>query len=461
MTPYFSEGQPYTGNQAMSRVNLIQLILSSMVFYATCAQEDYTRINGVNWVISPSNVSQSEACHLRNMKSTSLSQDIPWNTEIMENVTAAFGRSVLAKPYGIHGCCVPGLFCDSNTCFTQSTGPSFFNYESVHPISAYTVYTCDGAPSHRVSISKATVSKGHISMAGSNFGVDELMMKATIGGKPCTDTESCSDMCNKCSRLAHNCSKDSVCLTVGADSSCYVYCSGPKDTSCPCGTTCQSVKVYIGDNRYLGTNFCGPANLNCGAYREENHMTCRSPRTYGWTSDPINTDEKVSMELSLAVNSDIALEKVSHTPDKCLSDGQCFDKSPYSSAVCSPGGECNYTLLSEVGETSEPMGSTFPRITDRNTRFSYVGLIAKDMVTEQYIFEGKVRLEGEKSRVSDVDDAPVDYHELDFPFRYFGNDVRDMNINPNGLIALPPFTECIAIAGSLRVCLSLLCISFH
>jgi hypothetical protein len=407
--------------------------------------------NQLKWVLSPSSISHSEACLFNNLYPTSPSDDISWSPDIMETVTTALGKTVMSKPYGVNGCCVPSLFCEADECFTQSLGSHYFNYESVHSISSHTVYTCNGTSlgdeSGRISITKVTAVQGKVSLAGDLFGSDSSLIDATVDGKPCYDKEMCNSACKQCSRFSHSCPKDSVCLTVRDVSSCFMYCGGPTDASCPCGTTCQGVRVYVGDNSYLSTNFCAPKDLDCPSYLEAGQLECMSPRTYSWASD---LQPHVHLNISLAVGSDADKTTLSHAPDTCKANQDCFDKSAYSSDSCISG-ICQYDFAQRSAAETEIMGSTYPAITDRNTRFTYVSFIATGMQAEQDIFEGKVRLDGKLSSVSRVDDAPVDHQELDFAFRYFGNTVEDLNINPNGLISLPPFTECLQLAGTLRV----------
>ena len=448
-------------------LNFILRLLYTIVLVEVCfslENDQIAEVNGFKWVLASSNRSHAEACVLNGMKPTDRSMQIPWNTVIMENVTRALGKSVMPLPYGIQGCCVPGLFCDADTCFTQSLSQTFFNYESIHTISSYTVYTCLGVPpDNSLSFENIDLAVGVVTMNASHPGTDRSDVEITVAGKPCSDMEVCSNVCNSCSRLSHNCSKDSVCLSVARVSSCYMYCSGPTDATCPCGTTCQSVKVYVGAHKFLSTNICGPKDLSCSSYRDVVEAQCRSPRTFAWASDTppppslqsasVSAQRTMDMAVSLTVGDRVATTTVSHLTEVCTSDGQCFDKDVFSSASCAAG-MCTYSFpvnTTSAVQMPERLGSTFPAIRERNTPFSYLGLVAHDMEVEQGTFTSKMRLEGTLSAVSEVDDAPVEHHSLPFVFRFFGNDVADMNINPNGLLSLPPFTECVAMAGSLRV----------
>eukprot|EP00602_Paraphysomonas_sp_CaronLab_P011682 CAMPEP_0185038772 /NCGR_PEP_ID=MMETSP1103-20130426/34848_1 /TAXON_ID=36769 /ORGANISM="Paraphysomonas bandaiensis, Strain Caron Lab Isolate" /LENGTH=726 /DNA_ID=CAMNT_0027577361 /DNA_START=746 /DNA_END=2926 /DNA_ORIENTATION=+ len=140
--------------------------------------------------------------------------------------------------------------------------------------------------------------------------------------------------------------------------------------------------------------------------------------------------------------------------EACTSDMNCHDDSMYTSDTCEYG-SCSYepytqSLDEPSGQMSTPFGSVYPAITERSTPFTYVTFIADDMISEQDLFESTVRLTGKLSSVSDVDDFPVEYMPLNFPFTFFGNTVNDIGINPNGLISLPPYVPCFALAGTLN-----------
>jgi hypothetical protein len=435
-------------------------LIHSLVIFFTLLSSSYGSnyhlssfcFENVTWVLSPSSTNHDSACRSIHLVPTPLDRIIPWNYEIMKAVVSGLNLSLVQYSHGLHGCCVPGLWCNdfNDECFTQSLQSNFVNYHSSHPLASHTVYTClqntNSYPT-TVKIEMVEIEKDQIIISGYHFGNNEKNIVSVLGTSPITEIESCNTVCQSCE--SSPCAKDNACVLVGSSYSCLMFCSGPSDTSCPCGTICQHVNVYTSQSNYVTTHFCAPKGLECDEYSAStlNQFQGRSPRVYNWMNDSSslssteNTfDVTVSLLASTTDDLPVEVEMLS-----CTSSDQCSDSSPFTSETCHQG-KCAYTPL------VTQLGSTLPAIRDRTTPFSYLMFVAHDLDTEHDLFESRVRLDGKLlASVSKTDDVPQEYSSIGFHFHFFGHQVSDMAINPNGLISFPPYPNCQALAGTLYV----------
>lgn len=192
--------------------------------------------------------SQTETCLRNNGLPLSKTFTYPtiWNITAFNFVVASLNRTVsTVSVNGIKGCCSQGVWCDNTGCFTQSSGGSFVNYGWLNnDTNSFPVYSCHSTMSTvqipQLVISSLSYDKGMLQLIGTNFNTDEDMITATIGGDICTDVEICnSSQCKSCA--TSQCPNDSECIVGDGRESCYMYCAGEGDKSCPCGSFCDSV----------------------------------------------------------------------------------------------------------------------------------------------------------------------------------------------------------------------------
>lgn len=387
------------------------------------------------------------ACHGLKLEPTTLSDIIPWNYNIMKDIVEGLQLSIVNNSHGLRGCCVPSLWCSNTECYTQSLQSNYVNYHSTHPIDLNTVYTCRvGSLSKSITVEKGSLQNGVIVISGNNFGNKENNIDSVIGTSPITNIESCNTVCQSCE--SSPCAKDNACVLVDSTYSCLMFCNGPGDTSCPCGTVCQHVNVYTSQSSYVTTHFCAPKGLECDNYLAStiNQFQGLSPRIYNWVND---TDIPSSKSNIFDVTVSVPEYNTGDLPveidmQSCTTHSQCFDGSPFTEETCQDG-KCFFKQLSQIG-------STLPMIRERSRSFSYVMFATENMETDQAMFESRVRLDGVLlNSVSDADDLPQEYFSLGFSFLYFGNKVSNIAINPNGLVSFPPYPYCHALAGTLYV----------
>jgi hypothetical protein len=404
----------------------------------------------VTWVLSPTSINHYSACRSLHLIPTPLDRIIPWNDDVMEIVVTGLNQSVVNKSHGLDGCCVPGLWCnDDKKCFTQSLQSNFVNYHSSLPIASQTVYTClqDSSYPDTVKVAMVEIKNNQIIISGNHFGNIEKDITSVLGTSPITDIESCNTVCQSCESTP--CAKDNACVLVGASYSCLMFCSGPSDTSCPCGTLCQHVNVYTSQTSYVSTHFCAPKGLECDGYSASriNQFQGRSPRVYNWMNDSnIPSTEMNTFDVTVSLPSSNTADLPAYIGMlSCTSPDQCSDSSPFTSETCHQG-KCSFT------PQLAQLGTTLTAIRDRTTPFSYLMFVAHNRDTEHDLFESRVRLDGKLLvALSKTDDLPQEYASLGFHFHYFGHQVSDLAINPNGLISFPPYPNCQALAGTLYV----------
>ena len=401
--------------------------------------------NNLTWILTPSSINHFTACQINHLFPTSFNQTIPWNSQIMSKIITGFNLNLTND--GIKGCCVPGLWCSKSQCFTQSFETNFINYHSTHSIDLFTVFTCQTKQiDKKVIVEDLQVINQKVQISGNNFGIIESNIEGIIGSTPCTNIENCHTVCQSCEGTP--CQKDNACVLVGSSYSCLMFCSGPSDTSCPCGTICQHVNVYTTQNNYIATHFCAPKGLSCDNYLPSkiNQFECETPRIYNWVNDSFNNianDQNVFDVVVSVVNTEQNDLPSNIDMQSCSLTSQCTDYSPYTSDTCHEG-KCLYQLIDNIGSIS-------PFIRERNTAFTYIMFASNNMTTEHDLFESRVRLDGDLLPISNVDDVPEQFLKFGFTLNYFGNSVHDIAVNPNGLVSFPPFVSCSALAGTLFV----------
>jgi len=117
-----------------------------------------------------------------------------------------------------------------------------------------------------------------ISIKGYGFGTINDDVNISIGNKTCSNIEICSTICQSC-QYKH-CSSDSVCIiTKDKGAHCFMPCSGINDSSCPCNTFCDSVRVHsLSTGKSSLLNLCTPRRLLsddiCGDYNTD-RINCK------------------------------------------------------------------------------------------------------------------------------------------------------------------------------------------
>lgn len=139
---------------------------------------------------------------------------IEWNINTLEAVVKALNRSLVAG--GVTGCCVPGLWCNSVDCFTQSITGNFHNFGHLAAYPAYSpVYSCtDRSRTDAdllVTSALATDGKLYLRSSARAFGTDESRVRihsdssAADGygaSASCVRTQICSASCAACASNA-------------------------------------------------------------------------------------------------------------------------------------------------------------------------------------------------------------------------------------------------------------------
>jgi hypothetical protein len=430
--------------------HLIISIFFSLFSLSTSSSLISYQYGNYTWVLTPSTMNHLNACQHLNLLPTLPHENIAWSYEIMSQVVKGFKLSLVNNSYGLAGCCVSGLWCSNTECYTQSLQSNFVNFYSTHPIDLYTVYTCtQSILSSSSSLETVVLSDGKVVVSGDNFGSVESNIESVLGTSPLTNIESCNTVCQSCE--SGPCAKDNACVLVGSSYSCLMFCSGPGDSSCPCGTICQHVNVYTSQSSYVSTHFCAPKGLQCDSYQASklNQFQGRSSRIFNWVNETDIPSNKVNVfdvtvSTSHANAGDLPVEL---SMQSCTTSHQCTDDSPFTSEICHQG-ECSFTQL------TESLGTTLPKIRERSTPFSYLMFASEGMATDQNLFESRVRLDGQYLKsLSNADDLPQEYLSTGLMFSYFGNQVSNIAINANGLVSFPPYPTCQALAGTLYVSL--------
>ena len=423
------------------------------------AQLNSTWVSGYHWVLALPGESHAKACRVHQLNPTAPQDDIPWGEDIMNDVVTGLGLQVVDKPNGLLGCCVPGLWCvtDGGPCFTQSLQTNFVNIELSPKYNLSSVYTCVDYNLENMVTGFLSYEDKKVTLKGENYGMERDSISATINSEDCADVDLCHTVCQPCT--TYSCPTGSVCLSMSSYRGCFMYCAGEDDTSCPCSTSCRQVNVRITQASYLSTHLCAPDQLSCTNYfpSSGSHLQCHSPSVYSQIYEEYEWSN-AEQEISLSVENDATVFSNVLQPLQCTADSDCFDMNAYTTDSCNEMGICNYTkkeyILSETLSNSNlnvtvAVGTTPGHIRDRTTPYTYTWFHLADQGLSQSLFESTIHEFGMQSSVSDVDDYPVEFFDLDFSINYFGNTWNEVSINPNGILAFPPYSHCWGMISGL------------
>ena len=177
-----------------------------------------------------------------------------WNVSSMVHIVSLLGQVIdtSVSPTGLRGCCVPGLWCHSQGCFTQGFGNQFVNGDwligdnSSAPVIACLNTVGLSLPSSRPKVTSANLANSQLVLRGTGFGSNEQNITAVqLGVDVCGRVELCSGhQCRTCANTA-SCPLDTICLSDQSSNtgSCYMICTMQNDTSCPCDHNCQTIGI--------------------------------------------------------------------------------------------------------------------------------------------------------------------------------------------------------------------------
>ena len=127
----------------------------------------------------------------------------------------------------------------------------------------------------------------------------------------------------------------------------------------------------------------------------------------------------------------------------CEIDSDCYDGNMCTLDVCNAASKlCEYSLL---GCTSNP---TIYRSTFKANAIAPFLYKSFTFLENEHILSNFTHIllkVGTKSTSSDLDDNPGRNYDLHFSFDFFGNKVKQIAIDPNGIIHLLPTDRFIAI----------------
>jgi hypothetical protein len=448
-----------------------------LILWATCVHcilDTYVDDDrGILWAISKytgeSHVSTCERFETQPISTLSDSLGV-WNSSVFEKVTAGLG-CLNADESKVRGCCVPGLWYDeaSDSCFTQSFGKHVINYgwfsSSMIPIYACKLPSANYSyTSNLIELEHMMYSDGTVTLHGKHFGRDDGLAEVNVGSQRCGDLELCTGICESCQ---HNpCPTDSVCLNAGNRPSCFMYCSGKADKTCPCNTFCDGVTVFAESTKRLVTiNLCTPFSFSsfdhtmCDQYDHSDRMVCHAASVM-----PIENhtapDGHVNLEAAVTIGNRAGsmIESVSvESVTWCKKDMDCFDGNLCTEDLCESHSVGTHNVSQCVNRPIGDCDTSLPAVQARNRPFTYHTYIQKNTGPSQLQFEKKVLELGTRSFVSQKDDYPLETIVMPFDFQYFGNLIRYLNLSPNGVLMLDPLKYCSSVINSVQVMIFALC----
>lgn len=399
----------------------------------------------VHWVVAEQHESQVDACgRIGKISLLFRNEYLPWNVEaFIDVVVNKLGRKVdrAAGSTGLLGCCVPGLWCGADGCFTQGYGPSFRNYGWLSNVTqAFPVFACsnDTTSSTDLAITSQSFSKGKLIVSGKGFQWDESSIRTMIGSEVCYEPELCySEICNVCS-ASNPCPVGSICLTFAAEgtSFCFTSCEGLTDKSCPCDFSCYGIKIGEGTDELF---VCAPERLRSNGNLCSNHVAtdelrCRAP---GMLQHPsLLSNKNTTMALSIAGDGDSeAIGTVLTVTSVCNSNSDCYDGNLCTIDKCEVGGVCSYQPIDSCGSIPDATK-------ERSAPYVYYSHFSRNNSELFAFFVTQMDLLGDASPAEKLDDYPLTYVNLPFKIVYFGNLVTKAAISPNGVVGLEPLREC-------------------
>jgi len=203
-------------------------------------------IGDITWVQGNNGESHSAACSRMNFFPSNRNVPMQWEVSVITNIIKKKFSSFTLINSPVKGCCVSSLWCSvsNKTCFTQSYGSYFENYGTLNDdTDLLPVFTCNeqlSAPGITPWLSTVSVDGSQVTYSGDYFGNNEKDMLLHLAGESCENPEICSKVCRPCSST-NKCPVDSECLNTADYPACFMFCAGPQDQSCPCGSFCETV----------------------------------------------------------------------------------------------------------------------------------------------------------------------------------------------------------------------------
>jgi hypothetical protein len=235
---------------------------------------------------------------------------------------------------------------------------------------------------------------------------------------------------------------------------CYKYCAFEGDTSCPSGSFCDIVQISSGLYQ-ITTYVCTVRALDSGSGcrssdspAETEAYQCEAPEIYHQT---IPSGASYSRSLEISINSDgEATSTVVSVPltsfaNTCTRDSDCFDKNPCTVDTCDNSSSiCMHDYL-------DGCESSRFRLRESMLPFTYDVLVRSGVEAAQDDFKTTIASMGTQSSSSYIDDYAPETVNLHMNFKFFGSSFSKASLNPNGLVAFPPFPDCQGYAGSIYV----------
>lgn len=440
---------------------LISLALSFTVLAKLCCATDIYPFDDIAWLLAEPGESQAQTCSRYNMNPYPMNNypfawDISTMTAIVVDKLNMSVASGPAAPYGVKGCCAPGLWCelDDLSCFTQGFSERFSNYGWLSDnASALPVYSCIDIRNNQTAPVISTISRiistGQITVKGNSFGYDAHDLTFSVSGETCNNVEMCN--CMSCADTGH-CPVGQDCgyYSNGKDAFCFPACAAPGDKSCPCGYECSSYGL------------CLPANLN--AYPSQcasnsANMQCDVPRA---SQLQYFNEETTLVSIQVGDQAQLNFSTSSLYAGKswCNDNADCYDGNVCTVDVCEftgddenneKNGYCAYSAVDGDGCQSTPRA-----IQERLAPYMYNNYFISDRQAKHNAFIEQIMELGDTSSVSNEDDAPWQKVDLGFWMLYFGTFVNKADISPNGIIQFPPFSDC-KKSTDVSILITLLC----
>lgn len=361
------------------------------------------------------------------------------------------------------------MWCNATSCFSQSFTGYYTNYGPLGNNLYNPVYVCTNATSLvSLSVTSLSASAGNAKIEGKGFGDDRNSITAFLATDTklayCSNVELCSSVCQGCS-TDDDCPPFSSCFRVrvssgGTEPRCLPYCAGYNDLSCPCNSYCKGVYVKARSGVYLSKNLCTyNDNFVCPTKNDSSVVRCSAygavPST-GTTTAP----DPVSVTALLEV---VPLQAQTYTANvsmefSCDSDIDCEDGNLCTVNICDMSTKsCRIAFYSD----DQHCQSMPVLVQQRSSPYTYLGLDAANMTMQQMDFVSFMTTNGLA-----LDTAPrgrlhsiyagingfggISLHENQ-TFEYFGNVIREIAVNPNGIVSLAPIPPCNSFVNDLYV----------
>jgi hypothetical protein len=183
----------------MASRKLVSTVISIVIFLLNLVNHDGLAAtipsSSIFYVIASVGDSPATSCYKKYGLpiARSFVYDHPWNYTTLSLISNSLGKNVsLSSSHGLKGCCSPGMWCDTDGCFTQSFGGPFTNYGFLNGnTKSLPVYSCYYPQTSQQNPEVKTVSykDGSLVVLGKNFNDDEEAMTAALGGEYCDDLQ--------------------------------------------------------------------------------------------------------------------------------------------------------------------------------------------------------------------------------------------------------------------------------